>query len=129
MIAPNKSAVEVLASLQRRGFSFRACKGQLLVSPFSQLSEDDLKTLAAHRASLIGMARDDRPLETAIRKLANELTDEMNTLCDFALNLSRELHRGQQLQLLHRLAGIARRVHRTTKLLCRDSDTNRENPG
>jgi hypothetical protein len=124
----NSPAVEVLVGLQRRGFRFRSQGGKLLVSPFSQLSEDDLKAIAANRAALIDMVRDDRPLETAIRKLANELVDDVVTLADFSQNLCHELHRGQQLQLLHRLAAIGRRIHQTTSRLCRDSDANREIP-
>jgi hypothetical protein len=120
----NRSAVELLATLQRRGFTFRTSGGKLLVSPFSQLGEDDRKVIAANRAALIDLVRDDRPLETAIRKLSNELVDDMNALVDFAVNLSHELHRCQQ--LLHRLAAIGRRIHQTTELLCRDSDANRD---
>jgi hypothetical protein len=124
----NPSAVEVLAGLQRRGFTFRTSGGQLLVSPLSQLSEDDRNALRAHREAIIAMLPDTRPLEVAISKLANEVLDDATTLADFATNLSHELHRGQQLALLHRLAGIGRRMHRTTELLCRDSDRNREVP-
>ena len=67
-------------------------------------------------------------MEVAIVKLANEMLDDATTLADFARSLSHELFRGQQLELLHRLTGIASRIHRTTEMLCNDSDKNREIP-
>jgi hypothetical protein len=126
MITLTPSAVELLANLHSRGFQLRTKDGKLLVSPLSQLSESDRQSLRTHRDALLDMVRDDRPLERAIRTLANEVLDDATTLADFAVNMGHELYRGQLLQLLHRLADIGRRIHKTTELLCRDNDLNRE---
>jgi hypothetical protein len=104
------TAAATLADLQARGFSVRTAGGKLLVRPLSQLSEGDREALRANRAELIELVRNPPPLEKAIAIAAAELHDSVAALEVFAVHAAGELHRPQQLRLLHRLAAFARRI-------------------
>ncbi len=65
-------------------------------------------------------------LERAIRAAAAEMSDDADTLTDFALHLSHDLRRGQQYALLQRLVEIGRRMHKTIGQLCHASDKARD---
>jgi hypothetical protein len=123
-----QAAGDLLASLERDGFSLRAGNGVIYVKPAARLSADQKTAIAANRSGLLAILRDLQPLpppaphglEQAIEQEVRELYAHGERLEHVSTDSRLSAHAGARILL--QLSNINTRL----LALCRDAEQDAE---